>query len=131
MSSRRDVPGKRLSRTIWSSFNKEMMSHLCDSTVAGPTARRDNVVASKCEYPPFRYPAFKGSPTGRRVKQVRFGKLAFLQLNGEESFFEPKMLVFGHFALCFQRETGKMALWPGNRAYFCVFRGIRQIGLSC
>ena len=35
------------------------MSHLCDSTVAGPTARRDNVLASKCEYPPFRYPPFK------------------------------------------------------------------------
>ena len=32
------------------------MSHLCDSTVAGPTARRDQVLASKCEYPPFRYP---------------------------------------------------------------------------
>ena len=41
------------------------------------------------------------------------------------------MLVFGHFALRSQRETGKLALWPGNRAYFCVFRGIRQIGLSC
>ena len=29
---------------------------LSDSTVAGPTARRDNALASKCEYPPFRYP---------------------------------------------------------------------------
>ena len=45
-------------RTFWSSFNKERMSHLCDSTVAGPTARRDNVLASKCEYPRFRYPPF-------------------------------------------------------------------------
>ena len=35
------------------------MSHLCDSTVAGPTARRNNAQASKCEYPPFRYPLFK------------------------------------------------------------------------
>ena len=34
------------------------MSHLCDSTVAGLTARRDNVLASKCEYPPFSYPPF-------------------------------------------------------------------------
>ena len=42
-----------------SSFNKERLSHLRDSTVAGPTARRDNVLASKCEYPPFRYPPFK------------------------------------------------------------------------
>ena len=32
------------------------MSHLCDSTVAGPTARRDNVLASKCKYSPFHYP---------------------------------------------------------------------------
>ena len=55
----RHCVGKRLSRTIWSSFNKERMSHLRDSTVAGPTARRDNVLASKCEYPPFRYPPFK------------------------------------------------------------------------
>ena len=31
--------------------------HLCDSTVAaGPTAPIDNVLASECEYPPFRYP---------------------------------------------------------------------------
>ena len=55
----RQCIGKRLSRAIWSSFNKERMSHLYDSTVAGPTARRDNVLASKCEYPPFRYPPFK------------------------------------------------------------------------
>ena len=26
------------------------MSHLCDSTVAGPTVRRDIVLATKCEY---------------------------------------------------------------------------------
>ena len=32
------------------------MSHLCDSTVAGPAVRRDNVLATRCEYPPFRYP---------------------------------------------------------------------------
>ena len=59
--------GKRLSHTIWSSFNKDRMSHLCDSTVAGPTARRDNVLASKCEYPPFRYPPFKFAPKKRRL----------------------------------------------------------------
>ena len=39
--------------------NKERMSHLCDSTVADPTAQRDNVLARKCEYPPFRCPPFK------------------------------------------------------------------------
>ena len=32
---------------------------MCDSTVAGPAARRDKVLASNCEYPPFRYPPFK------------------------------------------------------------------------
>ena len=31
------------------------MSHLCDSTVAGPTEWKDIVLASKCEYPPFRH----------------------------------------------------------------------------
>ena len=36
--------------------NKERMSHLCDSTVAGPNAQRDNAQASRCEYPPFSYP---------------------------------------------------------------------------
>ena len=51
--------GNRMSRAIWSSFNKERMPHSCDSTVAGPTAWRDNVLANKCEYPPFRYPRFK------------------------------------------------------------------------
>ena len=40
----RQCTGKRLSRTIWSSSNKERMSRLCDSTVAGPAARRDNVL---------------------------------------------------------------------------------------
>ena len=39
----RQCTGKRLSRTIWSSLNKARMSHLCDSTAAGATARRDNV----------------------------------------------------------------------------------------
>ena len=58
----RQCTGKRLSRTIWSSFNKERMSHLCDSTVASPTARRDNVLASKCEYPLFRSPPVKKCP---------------------------------------------------------------------
>ena len=35
------------------------MLHLCDSTVAGSATRRDNVVASKCEYPLFRYAPFE------------------------------------------------------------------------
>ena len=45
---RRQCTGKRLIgvRAVWSSFNKEGMSHLCDSTVASPAARRDNVLAS-------------------------------------------------------------------------------------
>ena len=47
----RQCTGKQLSRAIWSSFNKERMSHLCDSTVAGPTARRDNVLASNANTP--------------------------------------------------------------------------------
>ena len=69
--------GKRLSHTIWSSFNKERMLHLCDSTVVGPTAQRGNVLASKCEYPPFRYPPFKcarslGPPTRRVLGNTTF-----------------------------------------------------------
>ena len=32
-----------------------MLHFGCDSTVASLEARRDNVLASKCEYPPFRY----------------------------------------------------------------------------
>ena len=35
---------------------KSGMSHLCDSMVAGPDVHRDNVLASRCKYPPFRYP---------------------------------------------------------------------------
>ena len=30
--------------------------HLCESTSAGLAVRRDNVLASTCEYSPFRYP---------------------------------------------------------------------------
>ena len=54
-------------------------------------------------------------PPRRRMKQVRFGKLAFPQLNG--AFFQLRP-VFGHFARCFQGKTGKLALWLGNRAHF-------------
>ena len=60
----RQCTGKRLSRTFWSSFNKARMSHLCDSTFAGPTARRDNVLASKMRIPPFPLPPFKCALTG-------------------------------------------------------------------
>ena len=35
------------------------MPHLCDTTVARPTAQRDNVLASNCEYPPLPLPPFK------------------------------------------------------------------------
>ena len=31
-------------------------------SVACPTARRDNVLASKCKYPPFRYPPLLNVP---------------------------------------------------------------------
>ena len=72
----RQCTGKRLSRTTSSSFNKERMLHLCDSTVAGPTARRDSVLASKCEYPPFRYTHFKFA----RTEQSQ--SLAILQSQG-------------------------------------------------
>ena len=63
----RHCTDKRLSRTLWSPLKKERMSHLCDSTVSGPTARRDNILASKCEYPPFRYPPFQCARVFDRV----------------------------------------------------------------
>ena len=34
------------------------MQHLCDHTVADPGAQRDKILASKCEYPPFRHAIF-------------------------------------------------------------------------
>ena len=64
----------------WSSFNKERMSHLCDSTVAGLTARRDNVLASKCEYPPFRYPPFKCALPFKKGQMAIFGLFSVLRL---------------------------------------------------
>ena len=61
--SAESVLAKRLSRAIWSSFNKEGMSHFCDSTVAGPATKRDNAMASQWEYPPFPLPPlFKPAP---------------------------------------------------------------------
>ena len=56
-------------------------------------------VSTQCPPLPSAPPAY----TRRRVKQVRFGKLAFPQLNG--AFFQPRMPVFGHFALCFQGKN--------------------------
>ena len=58
MSSQREVP-----TLYWQAIvahylvvlQQGGMSHLFDSIVAGPTARRANVLASKCEYTPFRY----------------------------------------------------------------------------
>ena len=50
--------GKRLSRTLWSSFNKERMSHLCDSAVAGLTAR-----GRRMRIPPFPLSPFSMCPT--------------------------------------------------------------------
>ena len=56
MSPRREVPTVYwqaiVAHNLVVRIKKERMSHLCDSTVAGPTARRDNVLTSKCEYPP-------------------------------------------------------------------------------
>ena len=36
---------------------------LCDSTAAGPTTRRDNVLSNKFECPPFPLPTFKCART--------------------------------------------------------------------
>ena len=76
--------GKRLSRTIRSSFNKERMSDLCDSTVAGPAAQRDNALASKCEYPPFRYPRFTCALEGAtKVVNRTGGSSPFFSCSGK------------------------------------------------
>ena len=42
---------------------------MCDSAIAGPTARRDNhnALARKCEYPPFHYPPLLDMPDFSRV----------------------------------------------------------------
>ena len=116
----RQCTGKRLSRAIWSSFNKERMSHLRDSTVAGPTARRDNVLASKCEYPPFRYPPFKcalklqvqdlGGPKG--LLPLAHQNRAVTECFGKSEIHGPKLsgrhrgiasLVFSHRGSASQR----------------------------
>ena len=47
-----------------------------------------------------------GGGVGKRVKQVRFGKLAFLQLYGA-IFHQENMSIFGHVALGFQ-EIGAL-----------------------
>ena len=67
------------------------MSHLCDSTVASPTARRDNVLASKCEYPPFRYPLLN-VPYSVRLTTIR-----------TETITNENLGIFG----CFRFRSGK------------------------
>ena len=43
------------SRHLW--FTKATVCRICVTLrLPGPSARRDNVLASECEYPPFRYP---------------------------------------------------------------------------
>ena len=51
--NRRECTGEQLSRAMWSSFNKQGMSHLCDRTVAGPTAQRHNALDIKMRIPPL------------------------------------------------------------------------------
>ena len=70
----RQCTGKRLSRTIWSTCNKERMSHLCDSTVHGLKARRDRVLAqTNANTPSFRYPpAFLNVPNSNQKQFLRY-----------------------------------------------------------
>ena len=55
MSHRRDAPTLVLANYCRVQFGRAStrsgILHLCDSAVAGPAARRDNVLASTCEYP--------------------------------------------------------------------------------
>ena len=78
----RQCTGKRLSRTIWSSFQKERMSYLCDSTVSGPTARGDNVLASQCDYPPFRSPLLNVPDSSMDTMSMSFAGDVFSRLGG-------------------------------------------------
>ena len=98
--------GKRLSRAVWLSFNMEGMSlsHLCDNAVAGPAARRDNVLASNCEL---------GEPSG--VTEVNF----IMQINSLSISFgvEDDVIFF-----CPKRDKTRAYIYiyiysPGNFAY--------------
>ena len=48
------------------------MSHLCDSSVAGSTVRRDNVLASRCEDPLSNTPLLKPASTSAMFSMSRF-----------------------------------------------------------
>ena len=90
------APQKRqiLPRRIWPPIcgpliNREGMSHLCDSTVAGQAVRRENALESQGEYPPFCYPPF--CHPNRNGCYSFFWKLPFtpnfLQINSPPVFF--------------------------------------------
>ena len=71
------------------------------------------------------FPMFWGGDTGRRVKEVRFGKLAFLQLNGAILPQKRRFSAISHYVF------SKLVLWHGNRAHLRVLRHILWIGSSC
>ena len=69
------------------------MSHLCDSTVAGPTARRDNALASKYEYSPFRYPPLKSALLNSQYQFAVHSESFFFQ-NQDEKGVSVAMFFF-------------------------------------
>ena len=94
----RQCTGKRLSGTTWLSFNKEGMSHLCDTAVSGPTLRclasrlmvkfLINKNSQRFESPPV-CGNFKSHDSNRKPKTSRIAieaLLVFTSKIGPDSF---------------------------------------------
>ena len=66
------------------------MSHFCDSTVSGLTARRDNALASKCENPPLSVTPLLNVPDYTSEDLVRT-RLKGVSVSDSEAWEPPQL----------------------------------------
>ena len=92
------------------------MSHLCDSTVAGLAVQSDNILATRCEYQPF-----------KSAQQHTYTK----RINGDESLeWDVSTIIWGGCAtkVAFERDVVPANQRPirevvRERRHFSCFRG--------
>ena len=121
---RRQCTGKRLSRILVVLSTRKGMQHLCDSTVAGPGARRDNVLASKCQYPPFRYPPLL--KPARKVSCNKYRQYFFKTKKRYVIILSP-MVSQPLWHLCFLPVSRGIGHYPLARRRHCYERNLGDL----
>ena len=98
---------------------------MCDSTVAGPTAQTDNVLASKCEYPPFRYPLLIVLENSKRRSSLQFRLENLLNLISRDCRARERHINFEH--INFMKVGTTLGLTRGKSFISCVSRRTNRL----